>query len=367
MKEYNTRWHPPQQTPPPSQQTLAQQSDSVWTDEEDGGWSRGIPEKGSGWSNVSSTAITPSEDSSDTSVFHESQGMNSRDWDISESTASGGRGGEDKGGGGVWLGVDGDSEPWGSTSPGQSSNKHSQAENWTISDNEGSQSTGENAGQSAATGGEIPSDLSSNPASGWGAGSNWKLPSDSEPIGEDLDRELASELDCCTGGSVDEQLCSGGRGTQEGASDWDDLETASHSSGEREPQTIIPANTGQDGTPKRTPEQSSSVNEQLYHVSTSHDDEGSGAFERCSSSDSQQDQTEFLSRAEGKTGRSGDRDGRDSSMGWRSSRGSAGSTSSVNSIGSSSSWRGEGKGPRSYQNKGSSPRKSSRWEFFVTI
>ena len=349
MKESN-RWH--QQQPSSAQPHVHHQSQHhqpphrhrpqpTWAGD-DGGWSSGVPEKGSGWNaGVEGTPLDIKSQDADWSIASPPDG----------SAASTGRAG-----GGNWLSVDSrqsDPETWRSISPSGHS-KHSQNNNW-MSDNDGSQCTGENeilpsnetakAGTTATTSSSTSSDSAVNTTttskSSWGVSTNWKLP-DSDPIGDDLERELARELDYYAGSSLDAdkgEFGSGERGTQEGGSDWDELDAASLSSSDRDTQTLDEA-----GHSRKSSQETTNV------ISPFSDGQRNPSNETKTTNLDIRDNPEPLDHG------AVNAEGYNSV--WRSGRGS---TSSVNSVGSNSSKKSEGKGPRvGYQNKGSSPRKPGR-------
>ena len=331
---------------------------------------------------------------------------------------------EGGGGGGLWLALDSrtsDSDTWRSTSPGHSS-KHSQADNWTASDdNEVSQIVGEStrtgmgpSGSGTSTPGDGgPVNPPESKSTTWAVGSKWQMP-DTEPIGEDLDRELATELNCSAGAfSLEEggsrgEFASSSRSTQEGASDWDELDTSSLSSGDRDPlaQTLtLNGGTGLENTGdgkdehKHKPTQGTTT-DGSSHGSASlglpeeqkdYDDpasDGGSTVARSESSSSygllhtlsggdssgsnSQENPEF-SRA-GSTSDSVWVGGKETPVSlseaggggvWRPTRSS---TSSLNSVGSTSSWKSDnGKSSRSYQNRGNVPRKPCRYAYMKLL
>ena len=393
----------------------------------------GVPEKGSGWGNSETTEPSLPETLSSTykDAIH---GPMSKDWTSSETTSgntsavsppSGGgssegtsnksssAGMEEGGGGGegLWLTLDGrasDSDDWRSASPGYG-NKHSQADNCTE-DNEGSQSMGE-GGRSTGTGmGPSGTGTSMSGESGpvepsppaWGLRSKWDMV-DGDTLGEDLDRTLATELGTSAGsfslegGGIRGEIGSGSRSTQEGVSDeWDELDTSSVSSNDRDPlaQTLTfnggtgVMNTG-GGKVAQKPTQETATSdgsksganldllEKNYNYSPS--DGGSvarnenpiifrGKPQTLNIGDSLNPD---LSRAgnisDGIGGRETQPSYSEAGGGggvWKTGRGSIGSTSSVNSVGSTSSWKSDGgKSSRSYQHRGNSPSKPCRYMY----
>lgn len=383
--------------------------------------------KGSGWgSDLSGPTSSTDKDRTKSSTLD-------KDWNSSETVSgttsapllsSGGGSSEvtgnrssagGEGGGGLWLTLDSrtsDSDAWRSISPGHSS-KHSQADNWTASDdNEGSQIVGESAktgtgpnGSGTSTPGDGGPTNPSESKSRWEVGSKWDMP-DTEPIGEDLDRELATELDCSAGAfSLEEggsrgEFASSSRSTQEGVSDWDDLDTSSLSSNDRDPlaQTLTlnggtgVGNTGDGKEGKKSTQKTTTdgSNQGAASVGLSeeqkdYDDPASDGGSTVARSESSSSYGLLHTLSGGDSSGSNSQENPDLSragsitdnvwMGgketpqslsegggggaWRPTRSS---TSSVNSVGSTSSWKSDnGKGSRSYQNRGNISRKPCRY------
>ena len=123
--------------------------------DDDGGWSRGSPAKGSGWSSKRLSHGLPTRD-----------GIKSNDW----------RGSPEVDGAAIWPVAEhrhqgssgsGEVDSWNTFSPGQSSRQHSQPENW-MSD-EGSLSVGENTCSPHSNSSPSPSTV------------NWHVGSDPTP------------------------------------------------------------------------------------------------------------------------------------------------------------------------------------------
>lgn len=398
----------------------------------------GVPERGSGWGSSETTEASLPEPLSSTYKDATHGPMSTvldKDWTSSE-TASGNtsavtpplgggssegtsnksssvgmeEGGGGGGGEGLWLTLDSrasDSDDWRSASPGYG-NKHSQADNCTD-DNEGNQSVGEGGKSTGTAVGPSGTGTSMSGESGlvepnppaWGMGSKWDMV-DGDTSGEDLDRALATELGTSAGsfslegGGSRGEVGSGSRSTQEGASDeWDELDTSSLSSNDKDPlaQTFtLNGGTGavNTGGGKMAPKETTTND---GNKSTANLDLPERNHNNPASDGDSVARNEYFYSSRGKpqTLNIGDSLNPDSSragntfdsvagMGgreaqplyseagggggvWRTGRASIGSTSSVNSVGSSSSWKSDGgKGPRSYQHRGNSPSKPSRYE-----
>ena len=393
----------------------------------------GVPERGSGWGS-SETTEEPLSSTYKDATHGPMSTLLDKDWTSSE-TASGNTsavtpplgggssegtsnksssvGMEEGGGGGgegLWLTLDSrasDSDDWRSASPGYG-NKHSQADNY---DNEGSQSVGESGKSTGTAMGPSGTGISTSGDSGpveptppaWGVGSKWDMV-DGDTSGEDLDRVLATELGTSAGsfslegGESRGEVGSGSRSTQEGASDeWDELDTSSLSSNDKDPlaQTFtLNGGTGAVNTgggkmaPKPTQETTTSDGSkstanldlpERNHNYPASDGDSVARNEYFSSSHGKPQTLNIGDSLNSDSSRAGNTDsfagmgGREaqplySEAGggggvWRTGRASIGSTSSVNSVGSSSSWKSDGgKGPRSYQHRGNSPSKPCRYE-----
>lgn len=400
----------------------------------------GIPEKGSGWGNTETTDSSLPEPLSSTykdAIHGPMSTVSDKDWTSSETTSGNtstvspplgggssegtsnkissagmeeGGGGGEGGEGGLWLTLDGrasDSDDWRSASPGYG-NKHSQADN-CAEDNEGSQSMGEGGRSTGTAMGPSGTGTSMSGESGpvepsppaWGLRSKWDMV-DGDTLGEDLDRTLATELGTSAGsfslegGGIRGEIGSGSRSTQEGVSDeWDELDTSSVSSNDRDPlaQTLtLNGGTGvlntAGGKVMQKPTQETTTSdgskstanldlpEKNYNYFAS--DGGSVARNENSIIFRGKPQTlnigdslnPDLSRAgnisDGIGGREALPSYSEAGGGggvWKTGRGSIGSTSSVNSVGSTSSWKSDGgKSSRSYQHRGNSPSKPCRYE-----
>lgn len=368
------RWQQQQQ----QQHSHHRQQQSRTHEEDDGGWSTGVPERGSGWGSLPSgrTGTEAREQDSWSKVTTASSVPEEGTAGAGRRT-SGGRASDwltvDSAGGKGSTGGTSDTETWRSASPGDGqcigSSRQSQNEGW-VSD--GSQSTGESAmllplGMTTTTSTaaapmatvtpSTTSSTSSDPSNGcsWGMGSNWKQP---DPIEDDLELELSKELELYgrrSGGN--------GRAALDVGSDWDELDTDSTSSNERDSHTYNGDATGMHTTPGGSRKSSQETNPGLGGS------QGSYSAKTMSGGKGAMDPTLMFSP--GDHGSPSPLEGYKSpdfrtseaggaGSGWPG-RGNLGSTSSVNSVGSSSSWKSEGKGGRERgQSKPGTPRKAGR-------
>ncbi len=381
MKD-STRWQQQQQHPHNRQQ----QTHHRKGDEDDGGWSTGVPESGSGWSAKPVTSpdisLTGEEANEQGSWGGNVTSASSAPEDTPGNNGRGSTGGSRES---DWLSVDSasrkvsaegasDSEMWRSVSPGdgQGSNRESQNESW-VSD--GSQSAGDTPmllppgiattavaaiSTAAATASTTSSSSDTSNGCGWGVGSNWKDP---DHLGDDspLDLEFAKELELYNSGN------GGNSRPQEGGSDWDELDTASLSSNDRDHTACNGDSTGittATGADSRKSSQETNPGFGGSQGSYSAKTMGSGLVNSDPphpylDSQANNGSPSPLEGYRSPDFRASEGSGGGGGLGWR---GNLGSSSSVNSVGSSSSWKSDGKGvpPRGYPSKPSSPRKPGR-------
>lgn len=336
----------------------------------DGGWSRGVPVKGSGWRGVvtkeggtnwegeSSSDAVPSGWGEDNSLENSGSG-----WLSAAETGSGANRPSS-------IGADG----WGSKSPcdGPSEKGVWGKGNEVMPSSEGME---ENRGRESG---------GLNGVSMWGAnkpprdvvGTNWRVPDDS--TGND-DRHSDYSADACSPPSEDSGAGPTGRRKQDV-----EMGRASVSSGEREshgyshsqesyrgvnssPAVFGPSDTmslGSSGGATSHSDYQSSGNFSSSHdghVIGSDDTENHGfesPYSRISPRNGAVTPIQAGGRSGGATPIQGARDRGENF--WGSGR--VGSTSSVSSVGSSSSWKGDSKngGGAGFPNRSNSPRKNSR-------
>lgn len=320
--------------------------------DDDGGWSRGSPAKGSGWSSKKNQSM-PAKDTKTGSQnqvrdFRGSPEVDSAAvWPMPEHKHQGSNG-------------SGEGDGWNTFSPGQSnsSRQHSQSENW-MSD-EGSLSMGENACSPQSNSSPSPSNV------GWNIGPEVPdVQHELEPIEDDeLDRE-GGVADTTAVSEVETGYNSKSREDDERkrkSSSWDDLDTTSSSN-------MIPAQTT---SPKQPPGSSSSSDEQHHGKNTSCSpnmdmdktlesaDTESNATCTSTDKDINKPHEETSAGVPNSHSTSGTPDGLGMSV-WKSRASVGGSTSSINSVGSSSSWKSEGKNGYHGKPPNFSPRKSGRY------
>ena len=340
----------------------------------DGGWSRGSPAKGSGWSSKNKRHSMPAGDTTKTGNQNNSEAVDwggspevdsAAVWPVPERKHQGSSGSGDGGG-------------WNTFSPGQSnsSRQHSQAENW-ISD-ESNLSVGENACSPRSNSSPSPSSPSNTE---WNAVSDIHVPNiqhELEPIEDDdkLDEEIPCSCadDARAGAMQLSQVVDYGdvgKNEEEGQrsnSHWVDL-------------VSIPPITSVDKDLLEYAKESlsSSDDDQQHHTSgtssknTSCSPTGDiektveGGIDTALSTvrDSPKELTTGNMSHCRDLGSGVTPDGGSTSMGVWKSCASVGSTSSINSIGSSSSWKSDGKS--GHHNKPNfSPRKSTRYVYTCT-
>lgn len=327
--------------------------------DDDGGWSRGSPAKGSGWSSKKNHGMPVKDTKTGNQVplvrdFRGSPEVDSAAvWPMPEHKHQGSSG-------------SGEGDGWNTFSPGQSnsSRQHSQSENW-MSD-EGSLSMGENACSPHSNSSPSPSNV------GWNIGPDVPdVQHELEPIEDDeLDREGGVEVARTTPASEVEtgfKTKSIEDERKRKSSSWDDLDIMSSSTNDKD--TLVQT------TSKQPPASFSSSDEQHHSKNTSCSpimdmektlqSADTESTVTCTSTD--KDIHKQTSAGVPHThSTSGTPDGLGMSV-WKSRASVGGSTSSINSVGSNSSWKSEGK--NGYHSKPSnfSPRKSSRYVHDVYV
>lgn len=333
--------------------------------DDDGGWSRGSPAKGSGWSSKKNQSM-PARDTRTGSqnqvpLVRDFRGSPEVDsaavWPMPEHKHQGSNG-------------SGEGDGWNTFSPGQSnsSRQHSQSENW-MSD-EGSLSMGDNACSPHSNSSPSPSNV------GWNIGPEVvpDVQHELEPIEDDeLDREggvedarttAASEVETGYNSKSDDER-------KRKSSSWDDLDTTTSSNVDKD----ILAQT----TSKQPPGFFSSSDEQHHgknnscspsmNMDKTLDSADTESNVTCTSTDEDinKPHEETSAGVPSSHSTSGTPDGLGMSV-WKSRASVGGSTSSINSVGSSSSWKSEGKNGYHSKPPNFSPRKSSRYTYiYVNI
>ena len=330
--------------------------------DDDGGWSRGSPAKGSGWSSKHKTHSMPARDTT-------KAGNQAVDWGGSPEMDSVA----------VWpvsehkhqeSGGSGEGDGWNTFSPGQSncSRGHSQPENW-MSD-EGSLSMGDNACSPQK-------DPSPSPSSNTG----WNVVPDVPNVQQELEPIEDDEIDEDTpDSSVDDRALQhyhnkdhdGARKSEERSRpSWDNLDSIQPiTKADKEVLQFTKESSASSFSDDNQRRSSSSPGSKNTSCSPSGDldkaveGETSGIeSDRNTFSDGRENSKESTSENASQSrdlGSGGTPDGGGLGMGvWKSHTGVGGSTSSINSIGSSSSWKSDGK--NGYHSKPNfSPRKTTR-------
>lgn len=341
--------------------------------DDDGGWSRGSPAKGSGWSSKKNHTM-PTRDTktgNQLALVKDFRGSPEVDsaavWPMPEHKHQGSSG-------------SGEGDGWNTFSPGQSnsSRQHSQSENW-MSD-EGSLSMGENACSPQSNSSPSPSNV------GWNIGPDVPdVQHELEPIEDDeLDREGSVEVARTTPGSeVETGFKSKSREDERKrkSNSWDDLDAMPSSTNDKDmlAQTTSkqpPASFLSSDVQHHSKNTSCSPSMDMDRTLESADTESTVTCTDtestviCTSTDKDiHKRYEEISagvHVPHTHSNSGTPDGLGMSV-WKSRASVGGSTSSINSVGSSSSWKSEGK--NGYHSKPSnfSPRKSSRYVYHICL
>ena len=315
-----TRWQP-EHHPAPDQSL----SNHTHRHRDDGGWSTGIPARGSGWRKTILPTDPPHKEPSQP---NDNQTSSSGDWDNGQPTS-------DKS-----VGV----ESW---SQDNSNKLKSESETWGrndvgwSSDQEGGSSRSQSPGGLVMVVKQVESSTPSkdNGTGSWDSkpvGSNWKMHTLDTKAPESSPEELTGESHV------------GGRGIQEG--EWEDLDAVSLSSNERDTAALLDR-------------------ENACHKTSSSDDGGGasgdtnsdpGQPDRYRGSNSQETGNELNSRSAIQSGSSTPGNAtptQELGGAWRSGRTSVGSTSSLSEV-NSCGLKGGMKGGQ--QMRSTSPRKMNR-------